>query len=152
MFKTLKFRTMHKEAEKILEAKLDEDPDLREEWEENFKLKNDPRVTRTGQLLRSSSLDELPQLFNVLRGDMSLVGPRPLPAYHYYGLSEQVRLLRDRVRPGITGLWQVSGRSEVGLEGMERWDTYYVRNWSIWLDFVILFRTVRAVLQKEGAY
>lgn len=151
-FKTLKFRTMHLDAEKKLEDRLQKDPALREEWEKNFKLKQDPRITQIGRLLRLTSLDELPQLVNVLRGEMSLVGPRPLPAYHYYGLTERVRVLRDRVRPGITGLWQVSCRSESGIEGMERWDTYYVRNWSIWLDFVILFRTFRAVLKREGAY
>ncbi len=151
-FRTLKFRTMHKGSEQILEKQLDEDPELRREWERSFKLRKDPRVTRMGRLLRKTSLDELPQLANVLRGEMALVGPRPLPAYHYYELPQRVRVLRDRVRPGMTGLWQVSGRSEAGIEGMERWDTYYVRNWSIWLDIVILFRTFRVVLKREGAY
>lgn len=151
-FKAMKFRTMQPEAEELLEQKLQQDFLLKKEWKRNFKLKKDPRVTPIGRFLRMTSLDELPQLVNVLRGDMSLIGPRPLPAYHYYELSERVRILRDRVRPGMTGLWQVSGRSQVGVEGMERWDTYYVRNWSIWLDAVILFRTFRAVLHKEGAY
>ena len=151
-FKTYKFRTMHPEAEKLLEQKLQQDPALRAEWEENFKLRKDPRITAIGRFLRITSMDELPQLINVLKGEMSLVGPRPLPTYHYYGLAERVRILRDRVRPGMTGLWQVSGRSESGIEGMERWDTYYVRNWSIWLDIVILFRTTRAVLHQDGAY
>jgi lipopolysaccharide/colanic/teichoic acid biosynthesis glycosyltransferase len=151
-FKTIKFRTMHPDAERLLEHRLQQDEALREEWEENFKLRNDPRITRIGRLLRMTSMDELPQLINVLKGEMSLVGPRPLPTYHYYGRSERVRILRDRVRPGMTGLWQVSVRSESGVEGMERWDTYYVRNWSIWLDVYILARTVGVVLTRNGAY
>ena len=122
------------------------------EGEEVFKLKADPRITTIGAWLRKTSLDELPQLFDVLLGNMSLVGPRPLPLYHYMELPESVRRLRERVRPGITGLWQVSGRSEASTEGMERWDTYYVRNWSVWLDIVILVRTVRVVLTGKGAY
>ncbi len=151
-FSTLKFRTMYPNAEEILQRKLNEDPALRLEWETHFKLRCDPRITRIGHFLRSTSLDELPQLLNVLRGDMSLVGPRPLPRYHYDELPERVRQLRDRVRPGVTGLWQVSGRSEAGHAAMPRWDTYYVRNWSIWLDIVILARTFRAVSSGQGAY
>ena len=104
-----------------------------------------------GKFLRKTSLDEIPQLFNVLKGEMSLVGPRPLPRYHYDQLPGSVRMLRERVKPGITGLWQVSGRSDAGNEGMIRHDPYYVRNWSIWLDIVILVRTVRAVLFGSGA-
>jgi Undecaprenyl-phosphate galactose phosphotransferase WbaP len=151
-FRTWKFRTMHPNAEKLLEEHLQRDPDLKAEWESNFKLRNDPRITRVGAFLRRTSLDELPQLLNVLRGEMSLVGPRPLPRYHHDGLPERVRRLRSRVRPGITGLWQVSGRSEAGMAGMEKWDTYYVRNWSLWLDIVILVRTIRAVSHGRGAY
>lgn len=151
-FRALKFRTMRPDAERVLQEHLARDPELREEWQRNFKLRNDPRITAIGSLLRRTSLDELPQLINVLRGEMSLVGPRPLPAYHFEQLPERVRKLRDRVRPGITGLWQVSGRSETGPEGMARWDTYYVRNWSIWLDIVILVRTIRAVVTGHGAF
>lgn len=151
-FNTLKFRTMRPNAETILQERLDQDPALRYEWETNFKLKDDPRITRIGRFLRNTSLDELPQLLNVLRGDMALVGPRPLPSYHFIEMPERVRQLRDRVRPGITGLWQVSGRSEAGHAAMPRWDTYYVRNWSIWLDIVILVRTIRAVFTAKGAY
>ena len=103
-------------------------------------------------ILRRTSLDELPQLFNVLNGSMSLVGPRPLPSYHFEDLPELVQQLRNQVKPGITGLWQVSGRSEAGTAGMEKWDPYYVRNWSIWLDIVILVKTIRAVLFARGAY
>lgn len=152
LFHTLKFRTMHPDAERILRERLEADPKLRAEWQAHFKLRNDPRITRTGRFLRATSLDELPQFLNVLRGDMSLVGPRPLPRYHHDELPERTRQLRERVRPGITGLWQVSGRSEAGHAAMPRWDTYYVRNWSIWLDIVILVRTVRAVLSRRGAY
>ncbi len=151
-FKTLKFRTMYPDAEAILKRELDENPALAAEWAVDCKLKNDPRITRVGRFLRLTSLDELPQFINIFKGEMSLVGPRPLPQYHYQQLSPQIRALRDRVRPGLTGLWQVSGRSEAGTAGMERWDAYYVRNWSIWLDIVILIRTVRVVLTARGAY
>lgn len=151
-FNTIKFRTMVPDAERALQEALAHDPALRQEWEKNFKLRKDPRITRIGSLLRITSLDELPQLFNVLRGEMSLVGPRPLPAYHQRKLSERTQQLRTRLRPGLTGLWQISGRSDIGNEGIERWDSYYVRNWSVWLDLVILFRTARAVVQRSGAY
>lgn len=151
-FSTLKFRTMVPDAERVLQQALEENAELREEWGTHYKLKNDPRITRVGRFLRKTSLDELPQLINVIRGEMSLVGPRPLPAYHHGELPAQVRHLRDRVRPGMTGLWQVSGRSDTGNEGFVRWDSYYVRNWSPWLDAVILVRTLRVVLKREGAY
>jgi Undecaprenyl-phosphate galactose phosphotransferase WbaP len=151
-FRAIKFRTMVPDAERILQKKLDADPALRAEWETHFKLRRDPRITRIGAWLRKTSLDELPQLINVLRGEMSLAGPRPLPAYHLKHLSHRTRDLRTRLRPGLTGLWQISGRSDLGNEGLERWDAYYVRNWSVWLDLVILFRTARAVLQRSGAY
>lgn len=151
-FKTMKFRTMVPDAERVLQEKLDQDPALRAEWEAHFKLCKDPRITRVGTLLRTTSLDELPQLINVLRGEMSLVGPRPLPAYHQESLTARTQQLRARLRPGLTGLWQISGRSDTGNEGFERWDAYYVRNWSVWLDLVILFRTARAVVKRSGAY
>ncbi|MFH0908929.1 MAG: exopolysaccharide biosynthesis polyprenyl glycosylphosphotransferase [bacterium] len=151
-FTLWKFRTMRPDAERALRDRLDVDPDLRNEWNANFKLRNDPRVTRIGAFLRRTSLDELPQMINVLRGEVSLVGPRPLPDYHYDELPERVRKLRERVRPGVTGLWQVSGRSDAGHLGMVRWDTYYVRNWSVWLDVVILFRTIREVACGRGAF
>ena len=153
LFKTWKFRTMIPHAERVLQQKLEEDPALRSEWESSsFKLLKDPRLTRLGKFLRKSSLDELPQLINVLRGEMSLVGPRPLPVYHHTQLPTAVRALRERVRPGMTGMWQVSGRSHAGTTGMQKWDTYYVRNWSVWLDVVILVRTVRAVVRGNGAF
>lgn len=151
-FDTWKFRTMLPDAEEVLTRRLAEDPALNAEWQAHFKLKNDPRITRIGRLLRKTSLDELPQLVNVLRGEMALVGPRPLPQYHLDDLPLPVQQLRREVRPGMTGLWQVSGRSDVGNEGMIRLDPYYVRNWSVWLDIVILLRTFKAVLRSAGAY
>jgi Undecaprenyl-phosphate galactose phosphotransferase WbaP len=152
IFRAVKFRTMVPHAEKVLQKALEEDPELCAEWETHFKLRRDPRITRVGSFLRRTSLDEIPQLLNVLRGTMSLVGPRPLPPYHYNDLPEDVRFLRDKVLPGITGMWQVSGRSESGTAGMEKWDPYYVRNWSLWLDLVIIFRTIKVVLLAKGAY
>jgi Undecaprenyl-phosphate galactose phosphotransferase WbaP len=151
-FRPVKFRTMVGNAEEVLEKALLNDESLRTEWEAGCKLRNDPRVTRTGKFLRRTSLDELPQVLNVLSGQMSLVGPRPLPDYHHQQLAEFARTPRVRVRPGITGLWQVSGRSDSGNAGMEKWDTYYVRNWSLWLDIIILARTVSAVIVGKGAY
>lgn len=147
-----KLRTMVPDADAVLARSLKADPDLKAEWEQFYKLEHDPRITRVGRLLRATSLDELPQLINVLVGEMSLVGPRPLPEYHHEELNPRVRDLRQRVRPGITGMWQVSGRSDTGTLGMERWDPYYVRNWSLWLDAVVLVRTLRVVLQRSGAY
>jgi len=150
--RTFKLRTMVRNAEEVLARRLAEDAQLRTEWETHCKLKKDPRITWVGRFLRRTSLDELPQLFNVLTGSMALVGPRPLPAYHEEKLPARLREIRRRVRPGITGLWQVSGRSDAGNAGLERWDQYYVRNWSLWLDIVIIVRTFRAVFRAEGAY
>ena len=151
-FKTFKFRTMVTNAEEVLKKVLEEDEERRQEWEMFYKLRNDPRITRVGAFLRRTSLDELPQLFNVFRGDMALVGPRPLAAYHQNALPQYVIALRESVKPGITGLWQVSGRSDSGNEGMKKWDPHYVENWSLALDFSILIRTVTVVLKCEGAY
>ena len=151
-FRMIKFRTMVPDAEQHLETALDKDPSLRTEWELHFKLKKDPRITPIGRFLRRFSLDELPQLINVLFGQMSLVGPRPLPGYHHEALSDNARLPRNRVKPGLTGLWQIAGRGDNDISGMEEWDTYYVRNWSIWLDAVILARTLVSVISARGAY
>lgn len=151
-FRMWKFRTMRPDAEEVLREKLDSDPDFQREWEEGFKSRNDPRITRLGRFLRATSLDELPQFLNILRGEMALIGPRPLPEYHDREIPARILELRRKVRPGMTGLWQVSGRSEAGNDGIIRWDSYYVRNWSIWLDIVILVRTVYAVTRRKGAY
>lgn len=152
IFKTIKFRTMVPNAELVLEQALNSNKILMDEWKQSYKLKKDPRITKIGRFLRISSLDEIPQLINVLNGNMSVVGPRPLPIYHHNDLPRYVQNLRTQVKPGITGMWQVSGRSESGTNGMKKWDPYYVRNWSVWLDIVILFRTVKAVFSKKGAY
>jgi lipopolysaccharide/colanic/teichoic acid biosynthesis glycosyltransferase len=151
-FNTYKLRTMVPDAERVLARRLDQDPALKAEWEKHYKLRKDPRVTLAGRFLRKTSLDELPQLWCVLNGSMALVGPRPLPRYHHSELQQRTQRLRARVRPGITGLWQISGRSDSGTLGMDKWDTYYVTNWSIWLDIVILARTAAAVLLGRGAY
>ena len=152
LFRPVKFRTMIRNADVVLEKTLAADASLRAEWKKNCKLRVDPRVTPLGRILRRMSLDELPQVLNVLAGQMALVGPRPLPDYHHEQLAEAARAPRNRVRPGITGLWQVSGRSDSGTAGMEKWDTYYVRNWSVWLDIIILARTVLVVIKGGGAY
>ncbi|MCX8084257.1 MAG: undecaprenyl-phosphate galactose phosphotransferase WbaP [Calditerrivibrio sp.] len=148
----LKFRTMYIDAKERLNKLLEQDEELKKEWETSYKLKNDPRVTKIGKFLRKTSLDELPQIFNVLKGEMSLVGPRPVTE------EELERYYKDKaeyyymVPPGITGLWQVSGRSDTSYEFRVWLDSWYVMNWSLWLDIVILFKTVKTVLKKEGAY
>lgn len=148
-----KIRTMVQGAEEQLEQAMRNDPRLRSEWQASMKLKRDPRlVPGVGRFLRRFSLDELPQLWSVVKGDMSLVGPRPFPDYHLDQFSPRFRELRQRVRPGITGLWQVSVRSEGPIEKQESFDTYYIRNWSLWLDIYILARTAGAVLGGRGAY
>lgn len=145
-----KFRSMYVDADARLERVLAEDPAAREEWEASFKLENDPRVTPLGRLLRKTSLDELPQLFNVFSGEMALIGPRPIVSEEVekYGSSYGVF---SSVKPGITGLWQVSGRSDTDYARRVALDTYYVLNWSPWLDLWILLRTVFAVLFMRGA-
>ena len=148
-----KLRTMHADAERLLDGYLAKNPGERESWYQFYKLKKDPRVLPgIGFFLRRYSLDELPQLWNVLRGEMSLVGPRPLPDYHIESFSPTFRQLRASVMPGITGLWQVSERSDGNLIVHETDDTYYIRNWSVWLDIYILLRTVSTVLSPNGAY
>jgi Undecaprenyl-phosphate galactose phosphotransferase WbaP len=145
-----KFRTMHPRAEQLLESYLRNNPNLRAEWEHAQKLRDDPRITRIGRFLRKSSLDELPQLWNVLRGEMSLVGSRPIvdaEVPKYGEVYEQYR----RIRPGISGLWQVSGRSNTSYSERVAMDSYYVRNWSFWLDLILLSRTVKIVLRGRGA-
>jgi Undecaprenyl-phosphate galactose phosphotransferase WbaP len=151
IFKAWKFRTMVSSSDEVLSRHLNLHPQARQEWDRDRKLKNDPRVTAVGKWLRRYSLDELPQLWNVLIGDMSLVGPRPIvrseidkygPAYDLY----------KRVLPGITGLWQVSGRNNTTYDERIAFDQYYVRNWSVWLDAYILARTIRTVITGDGAF
>jgi lipopolysaccharide/colanic/teichoic acid biosynthesis glycosyltransferase len=135
----------------LLDRFLQSHPNLRAEWEQNFKLRDDPRVTRIGRFLRKTSLDELPQLWNVLRGEMSLVGPRPIVDAEITKYGTVYEMYR-RIRPGISGFWQVSGRSDTDYAERVRLDAYYVNNWSVWLDIVILVRTVRSVMLGRGAY
>lgn len=150
-FKCLKFRSMVINSKEVLEHLLNSDAAAKEEWDKTFKLKNDPRITKIGHFLRKTSLDELPQLFNVLKGEMSLVGPRPI-------ITAELERYNDEVdyyllsKPGMTGLWQVSGRSDVDYETRVYLDAWYVKNWSMWNDIAILFKTVGVVLKKDGAY
>lgn len=149
--KVWKIRTMVINADEVLQEYLNAHAELKQEWELSQKLKDDPRVTRIGKFLRKTSLDELPQLYNILRGDMSLVGPRPIvnSEVKFYG---NVFSSYKQVRPGLTGLWQISGRNNTSYETRVQLDQHYVKNWSIWLDVYILVRTVFVVLVQEGAY
>ncbi|WP_213806429.1 sugar transferase [Granulicella sp. dw_53] len=146
-FQILKFRTMVQNAEKLI-AQVEH---LNETQGPTFKLKNDPRITALGKLLRKTSIDELPQLINVLVGDMSLVGPRPLPLRDYQGFSEDWHRRRFSVKPGITCLWQVMGRSSIGFDEWMALDMRYIDQWSVWLDIKILFQTIPAVFRGSGA-
>lgn len=150
-FKCYKFRSMIENSREVLDQLLATSDEARREWYKDFKLKNDPRITKFGRFLRESSLDELPQLWNVIRGDMSLVGPRPVvqDEISYYG--NYVNFYY-RSRPGLTGLWQVSGRNDIDYENRVQLDVWYVSNWSLWNDIVILIRTVSVVLNRSGAY
>jgi Undecaprenyl-phosphate galactose phosphotransferase WbaP len=150
-FPCFKFRTMCVDAEKRLQTLLANDPAVREEWEREFKLRNDPRVTRVGRFLRRTSLDELPQLLNVIRGEMSLVGPRPVIQAELVRYGDDVDYFL-MVRPGMTGLWQVSGRNDLDYDTRVYLDTWYVKNWSMWYDIAILFNTIKVVMQGKGSY
>jgi undecaprenyl-phosphate galactose phosphotransferase len=151
LFPCLKFRTMVTDAESRLAEWQNSNPELHEQFLQTFKLKDDPRITPIGRWLRRTSLDELPQLLNVFQGQMSLVGPRPViiqELEQYYG---PVASLYLQVRPGLTGLWQISGRNETGYDERVRLDEWYILNWSFWRDIIILIRTVWVVLSGEGA-
>jgi Undecaprenyl-phosphate galactose phosphotransferase WbaP len=150
-FYALKFRTMVTNADQLLKDYLQQHPEQSMEWQVNHKLKNDPRITRVGRWLRRYSLDELPQLINILVGHMSLVGPRPIVESEIKRYATTYDLY-TRVPPGLTGLWQVSGRNNTTYEERVAFDDYYIRNWSIWMDMYILARTFRAVLHGDGAY
>jgi lipopolysaccharide/colanic/teichoic acid biosynthesis glycosyltransferase len=142
---------MVRDADARLADLLASDADARAEWDASQKLLDDPRITRVGRLLRRTSLDELPQLWNVLVGDMSLVGPRPIVDAEVAKYGEAFELY-TQVRPGMTGAWQVSGRSDTSYAYRVDLDAGYVRNWSMWLDVEILLRTISVVLRREGAY
>lgn len=150
-FYCYKFRTMCVDAEEKLKNLLKHDPQAKAEWEKDFKLKEDPRITKSGDFLRKTSLDELPQIFNVLKGEMSLVGPRPIVEAEVVRYSKYIADYY-MVRPGITGIWQTSGRSDVTYDERVQMDTWYVRNWNVWLDIILLWRTFKVVIDKKGAY
>ena len=150
-FPCYKFQTMQPWSDEKFKKFLAENPEAKREWDESFKLTNDPRVTKLGSFLRRTSLDELPQLLNVIRGEMSLVGPRPIVQAEVSRYGKNIREYY-MVLPGITGMWQVSGRSDTTYPERVAMDTWYVRNWSVWIDLMYLFKTVKAVLQSRGAY
>jgi UDP-galactose-lipid carrier transferase len=150
-FACYKFRTMVVNAQEVLAELLANDPVAKAEWDKDFKLKNDPRINPIGHFLRRTSIDELPQLWNVLKGDMSLVGPRPVvhDELDRYGDDVAYYLL---AKPGMTGLWQVSGRNDVDYETRVYFDSWYVKNWSLWTDITILFKTITVLTNRQGAY
>jgi lipopolysaccharide/colanic/teichoic acid biosynthesis glycosyltransferase len=148
-FEVFKFRTMVKDADNLLIDYLDNNSHAKAEWESRQKLRKDPRITRVGKWLRIFSLDELPQLLNVLRGEMSIVGPRAVTEEELEHYGEYVDLIL-RVKPGITGWWQVMGRNRTTWEQRTRLEVYYVSNWSLWLDLYILYKTIWVVLSATG--
>lgn len=150
VFRCYKFRSMVMDAQKQLDDLLARDPEAREEWDRDQKLRNDPRITRLGAFLRKTSLDELPQLFNILKGEMSIVGPRPIVRNEIARYGADFTFYSG-VRPGLTGLWQVSGRSDTSYEERVALDVRYVQDWSLVQDVLIIARTVPAILKSKGA-
>jgi Undecaprenyl-phosphate galactose phosphotransferase WbaP len=150
-FFAYKFRSMVADAEQKLQKIIETDPELRTEWENNQKLQNDPRITSFGKFLRRTSIDEFPQLINILKGDMSLVGPRPIVDEEISKYGEDFSRVFS-IRPGLTGLWQVSGRSHADYHDRISYDTYYLQNWSVWLDLWIIYKTIGVVFNGKGAY
>jgi len=150
-FLAWKFRSMAADADERLQKILESDPEMKREWEENRKLKNDPRVTKFGKFLRRTSIDEFPQLVNILRGEMSLVGPRPITEDEVEKYGGDFAWIFS-VRPGLTGLWQVSGRSEKDYATRVSYDTYYLQSWSVWLDIWVIYKTFGVVMRGKGAY
>jgi undecaprenyl-phosphate galactose phosphotransferase len=138
-------------SDEVLQELLDNNPEVKGEWEKDFKLKDDPRITKLGNFLRKTSLDELPQLINVLQGKMSLVGPRPIIDKEIPKYGEYFEYFKA-VKPGITGLWQVSGRNDIDYDERVQLDVWYVRNWSVDIDFIILIKTIVVVLSRKGSY
>jgi undecaprenyl-phosphate galactose phosphotransferase len=152
-FYVIKFRTMYPDAEKRLKELLEKDPKAREEWEKYWKLKNDPRITPIGKFLRKTSLDELPQFFNVLKGEMSVVGPRPVVEEELKKFYKDKAKYYISVKPGITGYWQVEGRSDIeDYKKRVEMDVWYVKNMSFWLDLKIILKTIWVMLTGKGAY
>jgi exopolysaccharide production protein ExoY len=150
-FKCLKFRTMVVNGDEVLRKHLHSNPEAAAEWRATRKLKDDPRVTAVGTVLRKLSLDELPQLFNVIRGEMSIVGPRPV-VDEELTLYDNFAVFYLRTRPGLTGLWQISGRNDVSYESRIAFDTHYVQNWSLMRDMSIILKTIPAVCMSRGSY
>jgi len=150
-FYAYKFRSMVMDAENQLEKIIEKYPELKTEWENNHKLQNDPRITGIGRFLRRTSIDELPQLLNILKGEMYLVGPRPIVDDEVVKYGEDFNRVFS-IKPGLTGLWQVSGRSHADYHDRIAYDTYYIQNWSVWLDLWIIYKTIGVVLFRKGAY
>jgi Undecaprenyl-phosphate galactose phosphotransferase WbaP len=150
-FNAYKFRSMVIDAEQHLQKILDTDPVLKKEWEDSHKLQNDPRITRIGRIIRRTSIDEFPQMINILKGEMSLVGPRPIVDDEVKKYGEDFNRIFS-IRPGLTGLWQVSGRSDKNYHDRIAYDTYYLQSWSVWLDLWIIFKTFGVMLFGRGAY
>ncbi len=150
-FNCYKFRSMVINSQEVLAHLLATDPVAKAEWDKDFKLKNDPRITKIGHFIRKTSIDELPQLLNVLKGDMSLVGPRPVTEKELERYRQYVKYYLA-VRPGITGLWQISGRNDITYNERIRLDVRYIITWSLLKDFIILFKTISVVLFRKGAY